>query len=106
MTRLFFHVGCIALISALLGCQSKSVCILYPTHQEQVSVLDVSKDVMGAFHKACPDAKLVSVGRELGGRDGRQFIFWVFRFEQDGKLREVLIHGPHDAAPVIYDVQN
>ncbi len=60
---------------------------------------------MDSFYKACPDARIVSVSRELGGKNGTQFIFWVFRFEQDGKLREDLISSAKDK-PYIYDVQN
>jgi len=59
---------------------------------------------MDAFHRACPHAKLVSVSKEFGGKDGRQFIFWIFQFEQDGKLREDLISRATDK-PYIYDVQ-
>ena len=105
MSRSLIYLGCVASLSLLLGCQSKPICVLYPTHQEQVSISDVPTDIVDAFHRACPDARLVSVSRELGGKDGRQFIFWVFRFEQDGKLREDLITRATDK-PYICDVQN
>jgi hypothetical protein len=49
--------------------------------------------------------KIVSVGKELGGKTGTEFIFWVFRFEQNGKLRESLIGNTRDV-PYSYEVQN
>jgi hypothetical protein len=81
------------------------VCVLYPTQQEPVSIPDVPKGIMDSFHKACPDTRIVSVSKEMGGKNGTQLIFWVIRFAQDGKFREDLISSANDK-PYIYDVQN
>jgi hypothetical protein len=80
--------------------------ISYSIHHEPVSLPDVPKDIVGTFNKSCPKAKIVSIWRTLGGETGAQLMYWVFRFEQDGKLREALIYGRADIAPFIYDVQN
>src|ERR1043165_8740101 len=56
---------------------------------EPYPVSMMPKDIIDAFHKACPDVKEVSSSVELGGKDGNEFIAWVFRWlEPDGKLRE------------------
>lgn len=81
------------------------VCVLYATHLEQVLISDAPKDLMETFRGACPHADIVSVAKEFGGSTGKQFIFWVIRFKQDGKLREALMDSPRKV-DVIYDVQD
>ena len=78
--------------------------VVYPTHLEQAAISDVPPDIKAAFVRGCPDARNLNVHKEMGGPDGTQLIFWAFRFEQSGKLREALISRATDK-PYVYDVQ-
>ena len=81
------------------------VCVLYPTHLEQILISDAPKDLMKTFRRACPQADLVSVAKKFGGRTSKEFIFWVIQFKQEGKLREALMQSPRKV-DMIYDVQD
>ena len=70
------------------------ICVYYGTHLEQVLISDAPKDLMETFRRECPDVDVVSVAKEFGGRNHKQFIFWVIQFKQDGQLREALMHTP------------
>lgn len=80
------------------------MCVYYGTHQEQVPIEAAPKELMDAFLRECPEAQIVSLGKEFGGRNHKQFIFWVIRFNQHGQLREALMHNPKQV-PMVYDVK-
>ena len=81
------------------------ICVYYGTRLEQVLVSDAPKDLMETFRRECPHAQVVSVAKKFGGRTGKQFIFWVIRFKQDGKLREALMDTPRKA-DMTFDVND
>jgi len=95
------------LLSAfLLGCGCTPTCVLYATRIEPVTISDVPRDIMEAFRRACPDAKLVSVSKRTSVyKSTRSSSYWAFRFEQDGKLQDDLFSDAQEKHNV-YDVQN
>ena len=88
-----------AVLLFVTGCAP--ICILRPEHEEQVAVSGIPSSVSDTFHKACPHAELVGTWKHFAGD---QFIFYVFRFTQDGRLQEALITPPRKLE-MIYDVQ-
>lgn len=69
------------------------ICVYYGTRLEEVQIVDAPTDLIETFRRECPNADLVSIGKQFGGRNHKQFIFWVIRFKQDGQLREALMHS-------------
>ena len=43
------------------------ICVYYGTHTEQVLISDAPKELMETFRRECPNAEVVSVGKEFGG---------------------------------------
>jgi len=81
------------------------ICVTYGTHFEQIPIADAPKDLMKVFRTSCPNAEVIRVSKEFSGRKGTQFISWVIRFKDDGKLREALMQN-HQKVDMTYDVQN
>ena len=81
-----------------------SICINYGMHHQQVPISDVPKDLIKTFARAYPNAEVIKVSKALGGRKGTEFVFWVIRFMQDGKLREALMETTRKV-DMAYDVQ-
>ena len=92
------------MLLVLNGCATRIVD--YVTYHEPVLVSEVPGDIMSTFHQNCPQAQIVSVTKVTGGQTGTDLIFYAFRFTQDTRLREALIHRPGDTAAFIYDVRN
>jgi hypothetical protein len=81
------------------------ICVKYGTHLQQIPIANVPSDLMKVFTNSYPKAEVVRVSKELGGRKGTQFIFWVILFKDEGKLREALMPNLHKV-PMAYDVQS
>lgn len=80
------------------------ICVYYGTHVEDVEIVDAPEDLIETFTRECPEAEVVSIGKQFGGRSHKQFIFWVIRFRQDGQLREALMDSP-EKVKMSYDVE-
>ena len=100
MTR---WLSLLVVLLLLNGCARPIV--QYPTHHERVLVSEVPGDVLKTFYSHCPQAEIVSVTKVTGGETGTALIFYAFRFMQNSRLREALIHRPGDTAPFIYDIR-
>jgi PAS domain S-box-containing protein len=76
--------------------------ISYGMHHEDVVTSDVPVSIMTTFKRAYPTSAIVKIQRSTAG--GR-FLFYVFRFSQNGQQKEALISKPrkidmvHDAHP-------
>jgi hypothetical protein len=80
------------------------ISINYGSHRNQIPVSDAPKDLIETFKRECPNAEIVNISQLIGGRTGKQFIFWIIQFKQDGKLREALMNDAQKVE-MTYDVQ-
>lgn len=101
--QLFLRRICPLFLAALLGTACRPVCILYPRHQEAVTVASVPNEIRIQFARNCPGAEIRKVNKEFGGKDGQQLLCWVFTFEQQGKLKCALFRGG-TGKPFLFDV--
>jgi hypothetical protein len=62
------------------------ICVSYGTRLEQILISDTPKGMMETLRREWPDADVVNVAKPLGGRNHQEFICWIIRFKQDGKL--------------------
>lgn len=81
------------------------ICVAYGTRFEQIPISEAPKDLIEVFRKSCPAAEVVCVSKEFSGRRGTQFISWVIRFNDSGKVREAFMQNPQKV-DMIYAVQN
>jgi hypothetical protein len=80
---------------------TRPVCIYPEHHEEPVAIGDIPSSVMSTFRNACPHAELTGTWKYY---EGGEFIYFVVRFQQDGRLQEALITPPRKLER-IYDVQ-
>lgn len=81
------------------------ICVLYEPHLESVPKDAAPEKLVASFHVACPDAEIETIAKQFGGRTGKQFIFWVIQFNQNGKRREALLDCRHRLI-LDYDIQD
>jgi hypothetical protein len=95
----FLRLSFVCAITLLfaLGCRKQQETSVPSSELPKVvSISEVPKDIQATFYKACPQSKILRIRLELGGQIAMHAQYWVFRCEQDGKLRDMAIGSPDD----------